>query len=90
MNIDDRYLDVLEAIYKKDPQRFIQPKPLLDGLKLKMDELELGDMPKILGEDGYVENWTGTASSQSLPNGIYDVSLTAKGGMLLRKNKRIK
>jgi hypothetical protein len=55
-----------------------------------MDELELGDMLEILGENGYVENATGTASSQSLPNGIYDVRLTAKGGMLLRKNKIIK
>ena len=87
MDIDDRYIDVLEAIYKKDPLRFIQPKRLLD--ELKMDELELGEVLKILGENGYAENWRGTSSSQSLPNGIYDVRLTAKGGMLLRKNKRI-
>lgn len=88
MDVDETDLEILKAIYTTSSQSFTPPKPVM-GLANISDELEFGDRLDILERKGYVKAVRGSASPQSLRNGIHNVQITPDGRELLRNKKRI-
>jgi len=82
MNVDDdRYLDVLAEIYKKDPEKPVLPDPIKSRLGIS-SKLEFWDRLDVLIEDRYVEL---VQDGKNPPM----VMLTPRGRELLRINKKI-
>jgi len=79
----DLGIDIINAIEYLYGMNYGSPKPICD--KLHIDPDVLGACLEELNKSGLVVFQKGTYSSQSLPNGIYNIKITGKASMKIMR-----